>query len=286
MADQIIDEHHWDYSITPKRSLFSFNVKELWHYRDLLSMFVKKDIVTVYKQTILGPLWFIIQPVMTTMMFVVVFGRIAKIPTGGVPNILFYLSSLTLWNYFSETLNITSKTFVDNASVFGKVYFPRLILPLSRVVSGLIKFFIQFAIFIVVWLYYITTTDLIHPNAMIVLVPFLIAIVALMSLGFGIIITSMTTKYRDLAFLVTFGVQLVMYATPVIFPIANISEGKRFYLWLNPLSAIFEAFKYGFLGSGTLDFFWLGYSAAFTVVLLLFGIVIFNRVEKKFIDSV
>lgn len=280
-------EQSWDYEINPKRSLFKFELREIWRYRDLMMMFVKRDIVTVYKQTILGPLWFIIQPILTALTFAFIFGGIAKISVGDdMPKILFYLSSLPLWNYFSETLNITSRTFVENASVFGKVYFPRIILPLARVISGLIKFIIQLAIFLIVWLYYMITKSSIHPNFTIVFVPIYILIVALISLGFGIIITSLTTKYRDLAFLVTFGVQLMMYATPIIFPLSNVTGQKRFYMLLNPLTSVFEAFKYAFLGSGVIDTFGLIYSAIFTIVILVLGVIIFNNVEKKFIDTV
>ena len=278
------DADNWDTYITSRRSYFDFNIKELWHYRDLLMMFVKKDIITVYKQTILGPIWFIIQPVLTTLMFVIVFGNIANIGTDGVPQILFYLGSITMWNYFSETLNVTSKTFTDNASIFGKVYFPRLILPLSKVVSGLVKFLIQFALFLVVWLYYLFIRRSIVPNAYILLVPVLLTTMAAISLGFGLFITSVTTKYRDLAFLVSFGVQLLMYATPVIYPLSHVHH-HRIWLWLNPLTSLFETFKYAFFGSGTFSLPWLLYSIVFTIVLLVLGVIVFNKVEKRFIDT-
>lgn len=279
-------QEHWDIEISSKKGYLDIDLKEIWRYRDLLIMFVKKDIITVYKQTILGPIWFLIQPVLTTVVFVIIFGRVANIKTGTVPPILFYLGSLTLWNYFSETLGITSKTFSENASVFGKVYFPRIILPLSRVVSGMVKLLLQLSLFVIVWIYYLITKDTVHPNVYLLLLPGLLLLIAIMSLGFGILITSLTTKYRDLSFLVSFGVQLLMYATPVIYPIANLPSNKQVWLWLNPLTSIFEAFKYGFLGEGVLSFYWLGYSIAFTIILFTIGLLTFNVVEKKFIDIV
>lgn len=286
MSDRPAAREHWDITIQPGRGQLALNIRELWRYRDLLMMFVKKDIITVYKQTVLGPIWFVLQPILTTAIFVFVFGNIAKIGTDGVPPILFYLGSITIWNYFAETLNITAKTFTDNASIFGKVYFPRLILPLSKVVSGLLKFLIQFAFFIVVWCYYMFVAKAaIAPNAYLLLTPLLLAVMAGLSLGFGLFITSLTTKYRDLAFLITFGVQLLMYATPVIYPLSSV-HNHRLLLLLNPLTSIFETFKYGFLGSGTPDPGWLLYSIGFTLILLLLGILTFNKVEKRFIDTV
>lgn len=277
----------WDIEITAGRSYLNIDLKEVWHYRDLMMLFVKKDIITVYKQTILGPIWFVLQPIFTTLIYVLVFGRVAKIPNGGVPPLLFYMGSVTLWNYFSETLNITSKTFSDNSSVFGKVYFPRIILPLSKIISGLIKLLIQFGLFIIFWLYYLAVEKAITPNwGYMTLFPLLLVIMAFISLAIGIIITSLTTKYRDLTFLVAFGVQLLMFATPVIYPVSIISPDKQMWLWLNPLTSIFELFKFAFLGSGTLSPFWLGYSILFTFVALLIGLVIFNKVEKRFIDTV
>ncbi len=276
----------WDSIIGPKKSQFSLNLKEVWRYRDLLMLFVKKDIITVYKQTVLGPLWFLIQPILTTLIYTVIFGRMAKISTDGIPQPIFYLGSLTLWNYFADTLNLTSKTFTENASVFGKVYFPRIILPMSKVLSGLIKLLIQFSLFFVVWLYYIFIDKRIQPNVYILFFPALLAGMAILSLGMGVFITSLTTKYRDLTFLIAFGVQLMMYATPVIYPVSVASKDKQFWLWLNPLTSFFEAFKYGFLGKGVFDPFWLCYSFIFTALVLLLGVFIFNRVEKKFIDTV
>jgi lipopolysaccharide transport system permease protein len=280
------DSVAWDISISSGRGYFDVNLKELWRYRDLLRMFVKKDIITVYKQTILGPIWFLLQPIFTTLIYVVIFGRFAKISTDAVPPVLFYLGSVTIWNYFSETLNITSKTFTENATVFGKVYFPRLILPLSKVISGIVKLLIQFSLFVIVWCYYMFVKHSIEPNWHIVFFPVLLLLLALLSLGIGIIITSLTTKYRDLTFLISFGVQLLMYATPVIYPISTVPADKQVYLWLNPLTSLFEAFKFAFLGRGAFEPMWLCYSAGFTLVSLLAGIFIFNRVEKRFIDTV
>jgi lipopolysaccharide transport system permease protein len=276
----------WDITITGKRKFLNFNLQEIWRYRDLLLLFVKRDIITVYKQTILGPLWFVIQPILTTVVFVIVFGNLAGISTDGVPQVLFYLAGLTIWNYFSETLTVTSKTFTENAGIFGKVYFPRLIIPLSKVISGLVKYAIQFAFFICIWLYYLITTDSVHPNAWILLLPFLLLLMAMLGLGFGIIITSLTTKYRDLSFLITFGIQLLMYATPVIFPMSVVPEKYRLYAWLNPLSSVMEAFKYAFMGKGTIEIGWLIYSSIFTIVLMVIGILVFNKVENRFIDTV
>jgi lipopolysaccharide transport system permease protein len=284
MADQ--NAAKWDIDISSERGYLDINFAELWRYKDLLSMFVKKDIITVYKQTILGPIWFLLQPIFTTLIYVIIFGRFAKLSTDATPPILFYLGSVTLWNYFSESLNITSKTFSENAAVFGKVYFPRLILPVSKVISGVIKLFIQFSLFLVAWLYFVFVKHAITPNWHMVFFPVLLLILALLSLGMGIIITSLTTKYRDLSFLISFGVQLLMYATPVIYPVSIAPPEKQYLLWLNPLTSLFEAFKYSFLGRGVFDIAWLAYSAIFTVVVTIVGIIIFNRVEKRFIDTV
>ncbi len=286
MADNSNHTDKWDIVIAPGRGYLDFNAKELWRYRDLLLMFVKKDIITVYKQTILGPIWFVVQPILTSLMFLLIFNSIAKISTGAVPAMLFYLVGNILWSYFAETLNTTSRTFTDNASVFGKVYFPRLILPLSKVVSGMVKFLIQFSLFAALLLYYIFIEGSVMPNWYILLTPLWLLIVVLMSLGFGILITSLTTKYRDLTFLISFGIQLAMFITPVIIPLSEVQGKKRLFFLLNPLTSLFEAFKYGFFGTGVFNIPWLLYSFTFTVVLLLVGILIFNRVEKKFIDTV
>lgn len=275
--------------IEPKSSLFSLNLKEIWQYRDLLEMYIKRDIVTVYKQTVLGPFWFFIQPIFTTIVFMFVFGGLAGIPTDGIPQALFYLSGITLWNYFSESLTKTSDTFISNQAIFGKVYFPRLIAPLSVTITGLIKMFIQFSVFIIVYIYFVATGSTVSPNMYAFLLPVLIFILAALALGFGIIISSMTTKYRDLKYLVSFAVHLLMYATPVIYPLSVMQAKYHKYLWLiqaNPLTSILETFKYGFLGQGTFSWFGLAYSFIFAIIVLVMGIVIFNRVERSFMDVI
>ena len=286
--ESILDtEDSWDFEISASKKITDINIKELWRYRDLLVMFVRRDIVTVYKQTILGPIWFVLQPLFTTLIFVVLFGRIAGLSPDGVPQFAFYLIGITLWSYFSDILNVTSKTFTDNASIFGKVYFPRLILPLSKVLSGFIKFLMQFSFFFIFWLYYLFVTKQIVPNWYLLFTPLILLVMVTLALGLGIIVTSMTTKYRDLTFLITFGVQLLMYASPVAYSMANPKVQKyHLILWLNPLTSLFEAFKYGFLGKGEFNFLLLLYSTVFTIILLILGIVIFNKVEKRFIDTV
>ena len=281
------DDDKWDSNITPSNKLLDLNIKELWQYRDLLFLFVKKDIITVYKQTILGPIWFIIQPILTTFVFVILFSKMAGFDTGNVPPFLFYMISITLWSYFADTLNITSKTFTDNANIFGKVYFPRLILPLSKVFSGFIKFLIQFAFFMAFWLYYTLIDKSVVSNWYILITPFLLLIMVTLGLGFGILITSLTTKYRDLTFLITFGVQLLMYGTPVAYSLTDTKVEKyKNILLLNPLTSIFEAFKFAFFGRGEFNLFWLSYSVIFTLLLLIIGIIVFKNVEKRFIDVV
>ena len=280
------DNDTWDIKITSGSGYLDFRINELWHYRDLLRMFVKKDIITVYKQTILGPIWFIAQPLLTSLMFFVVFTNIANISTGPVPALLFYLIGTTLWSYFSDTLNMTSRTFTENSSIFGKVYFPRIILPISKVMSGLVKFLIQFGLFFVVWLYYVFVEKRITPNWYILLTPIWLFVIVVLSFCFGIIITSLTTKYRDLVFLIGFGVQLAMYITPVIIPLSGVHGKKKLFFLLNPLTSLFEAFKFGFFGQGSFDVKWIIYSVVFTIVLLAIGIFTFNRVEKRFIDTV
>ena len=273
--------------IKPKGKLFEIDFKEIWRYRDLLVMFIKRDIVTQYKQTILGPTWYFIQPALTTIMYMVVFGGIAGISTDGLPQPLFYLAGIVLWQYFSECLNKTSATFTQNQHIFGKVYFPRLISPLSNVLSNLVRMSIQFLLFLIVYIYYVAVGVDVMPNAYALLLPLLIVMLAGLSLGFGIIISSMTTKYRDLTILFTFIVQLWMYATPVIYPLSTISNEKiRMLMGINPLTSIFEAFKYGMLGVGQFSWGGLGYSFGFMVVLLLVGLVVFNKVQRSFMDTV
>jgi lipopolysaccharide transport system permease protein len=279
-------EQQWTEEIKSNDSLFFINFREVWQYRDLLFMLVKKEYITFYKQTILGPIWFFLQPILTTVIYVLLFGQIAKLSTDGSPQIAFYLAGITLWNYFSECLTKTSSVFRDNAAVMGKVYFPRLIMPLSIVVSGLMKFAIQFGLFICVILYFTFAEELIHPNAWVLATPFLLLLMASFSLGTGMIFSSLTTKYKDLMFLLTFGIQLLMYATPVVYSIASIPEKYKWILNANPLTGIFECFRYGFLGSGSFEPSSLIMSTIITAIILVVGIVIFNKVEKSFMDTV
>lgn len=277
---------HWDIVITPKKSLFDLNLREVWRYRDLLSLFVRRDIVAQYKQTILGPLWYFIQPLLTTLMFTVVFSNIAGISTDGVPPMLFYLAGVTNWNYFAEVLNKTATTFKDNQNLFGKVYFPRLVVPLSIVISNLVKYGIQLLLFFGFYFYFMTQGAGLQPNGAAALFPLLLLLLAGLGLGFGLIVTSLTTKYRDLVFLLTFAVQLAMYATPVIYPLSAIPAEYQWIAAINPMTAVIETFKYGLLGQGTFLWAQLSYSAFFTIGILLLGIAIFNRTERTFMDTV
>lgn len=278
----------WTIVIKPKDKLLSVDFKEIWQYRDLMMLFVKRNIITQYKQTILGPLWYLIQPLMTTIMYMVVFGGIAKISTDGLPQPLFYLAGISFWQYFSDCLTKTSNTFVNNAGIFGKVYFPRLITPLSDVISNLVRFGIQFGLFLCVYAYYMIFTDApIHTNWYALLIPILVMMLAGLSLGFGILFSSMTTKYRDLQLLLSFFVSLWMYATPVIYPLSTITNPKLLLVMqLNPLTGIVEFFKYGMLGVGCHEWWMLGYSFGFMVVLLITGVVVFNKVQRSFMDTV
>jgi lipopolysaccharide transport system permease protein len=283
------DNEPWDLVLEPKTKWYSLHLSQLFRFKDLLLLFVRRDFVSVYKQTILGPIWFFIQPIITALTFSVIFGNLAGISTDGLPQLLFYMCGITLWNYFSETLTKTSDTFTANAGIFGKVYFPRMIVPLSVVLSNLIKFGIQFLLFICVWIYYLLKTDSIHPNLTLLLVPFLILLMGFLGLGFGITISSMTTKYRDLKFIVSFGVQLLMYASPIVFPLSLVSEKYpqyKIFLLANPITGIVEAFKYAFLGVGEFNWFYLGYSLVFTIVLFFIGLIVFYKVEKSFTDTV
>ena len=239
-----------------------------------------------FKQTILGPLWFFLQPLLTTVTFVIIFGKVAKLSTDGLPMILFYLAGVTIWNYFSETLNKTATVFKDNEHLFGKVYFPRLTMPLSIVISKFFRFCIQFTLFLIVWTYYLFQTNTIKPNGLILLIPVLILIMGLLGLGLGLIFSALTTKYKDLGFLLAFGVQLFMYATPVIYPLSSVPTNYKWLILLNPLSSVIETFRYAFLGSGTFNGWYLLYSLVFSFVILLLGVVIFNKVEKSFTDII
>ena len=273
--------------IEPKTSLLSVDFKEIWRYRDLYSMFVKRDIITQYKQTILGPAWFFIQPLLTMVMYMIVFGGIAGISTDGLPQALFYLAGILCWQYFADCLNKTSSTFTTNQNIFGKVYFPRLIVPLATVSSNLVRLFIQLFLFVVVYVYYLVVGVNVAPNWYVLLFPLLVLMLAGLALGFGIIISSMTTKYRDLTILFTFVVQLWMYATPIIYPLSTITNTTvRTVMLLNPITSIVETFKYGALGIGSFSWGALGYSFGFMVVLLAVGIVVFNKVQRSFMDTV
>ena len=276
----------WTEEIQSENSLLSINFKEIWHYRDLLLMLLKRDFITFYKQTILGPIWFFVQPILTSLIYLVLFGEIAKLSTDGLPQLAFYLAGITIWNYFSDSLIKTSTVFQNNASIFGKVYFPRLIMPLSIVFSGLLKFAVQFALFLAVVFYYAVIKGTIQPNIWMFATPFLILLMAAFSLGLGMIFSSMTTKYKDLNFLLAFGVQLYMYATPVVYPISALPEKYKWLVAANPLTSIFECFRYGFLGSGNFEPISLLYTTIFILILLFSGTIIFNKVEKSFMDTV
>ncbi len=276
----------WDLVIEPQNSLFELHLKDVWRYRDLLWLLVKRDFVAFYKQTILGPLWFFIQPLFTTIIFTFIFGNLAGLSTDGLPQPLFYMAGITAWNYFADCLTKTSTVFRDNANIFGKVYFPRLIMPLSIVVSNLVRFAVQMILFFMMVGYYAFTGADFHMNVYVLLFPVLVLMMALLGLGLGLIITAMTTKYRDLAFLITFGVQLMMYATTVIYPLSAAPAKYKWLIELNPMTGIIEAFRYGFLGEGVLTMGTLGYSVLVTVVSLIIGVVIFNNTEKTFVDTV
>lgn len=274
--------------ITPYQKLWSVDFKEIWRYRDLITLFVKRNIVVQYKQTILGPLWYIIQPVLTVIMNMVVFGGIAKMSTDGVPQAIFYMAGNVCWFYFSDCLNQTSSTFTANQAMFGKVYFPRLVVPISTVISNLLRFGIQIGLFVAFYLYFFLSGSDIHLTWAIALVPIFIVMLAGLGLGFGILVSSMTTKYRDLTILFTFIVQLWMYATPIVYPISMVPEGStlRTLIMANPMTSIIEAFKYATLGQGYFSWLALGYSFAFMSILLVFGVVVFNKVQRSFMDTV
>ncbi|MBX9888355.1 MAG: ABC transporter permease [Flavobacteriaceae bacterium] len=279
-------EQNWTEEIKSQESLLSINFTELWHYRDLLLMLLKRDFITFYKQTILGPIWFFVQPIMTSLIYVVLFGQVAKLSTDGLPQLAFYLAGITIWNYFADSLTKTSAVFTTNASIFGKVYFPRLIMPLSIVFSGLLKFGIQFGLFIAVVLYYTFVENMIQPNLWVLATPLLIILMAAFALGLGMIFSSLTTKYKDLSFLLTFGIQLYMYATPVVYPVSAMPEKYQWLVKANPLTGIFECFRYGYLGAGSFTPSSLIFSTITIAILLSIGIVIFNKVEKSFMDTV
>ena len=280
------DERRKPLIIRPRKKLLEVDLKGIWRYRDLWYMYVKRDLVTLYKQTILGPLWFLIQPVLTTVMYMFVFGGLAKISTDGAPQPLFYLSGIMLWNYFSDSFNVSSNVFTSNAGVFGKVYFPRLVVPLAGLTSNLVKMLIQLLLFVLVYIGYRIAGVVLPINWSLALFPLLVLLLAFHALSWGLIISSVTSKYRDLKFLVSFGLQLFMYATPIIYPLSVASGKMRTALELNPLTPIFEAFKYGCLGCGSLSWGGLLYSTVFMAVTLFFSVLVFNRVERNFMDTV
>jgi lipopolysaccharide transport system permease protein len=280
------DPDKWDMIIRPQRNLFDLRLQELWHARDLIMLFVRRDFVAVYKQTILGPLWYLIQPLLTTIVFTVIFGNIAKLPTDGLPSFLFYMSGTVIFSYFASSLTKTSDTFISNAGMFGKVYFPRLAVPVSILISNLIAFTIQFLFFLAFMAYFQLSGTQLHPNWWVLFTPVLLLMMAGLGLGFGIIISSLTTKYRDLRFLVQFGVQLLQYVTPVIYPLSAMSPKYQALIRLNPLTSVVEAFRYAYLGSGSVNFLQLGYSFAIMLISIAIGVVIFNRVEATFMDTV
>ncbi len=283
--DNNSEKEQWTEIITSKSNWFDLKLDELWQYRDLIVLFVKRDFITVYKQTLLGPLWHLIQPLLTTIVFVIVFSGIAQISTDGQPPLLFYMCGTTLWGYFSKCLTNTSGTFINNANIFGKVYFPRLTVPVATVLSSLFSFFIQFALFIAIYIFYSFYYDF-KPNLWLLAIPYFLFLMAVLGLGMGIIISSLTTKYRDLTQLVGFGVQLLMYASPVIYPMSILPERYQAILYFNPISPLLEGFRYAFFSSGTFDIFGLIYSTLMSILFFLVGLVLFHRVEKTFMDTV
>ncbi|MDG2433722.1 ABC transporter permease [Flavobacterium sp.] len=287
---QIQDKNtDWLFEITPKNNFFSLNFKEVWQYRDLLTLFVKRDVVTAYKQTVLGPLWYLIQPLFTSITFTIIFNNLAGINTGAVPPFLFNLAGITIWNYFTACLTGTSNTFGANAGIFGKVYFPRIIVPLSIVVSNLLKFGIQFVIFIVFYFYFYFQGAQISFNSWSLLFPVLIVLMGILGLGLGMIISSLVTKYRDFSYLISFGVQLLMYVSAVVYPIALVQEKMPEYAWLvqyNPLAYIIESTRYMLLNVGEISLQGLVYTVVVAIVLFLAGVLLFNKTEKSFIDTV
>jgi lipopolysaccharide transport system permease protein len=280
----------WLFEITPERKAFELNLKEIWRYKDLLTLFVRRDIVALYKQTILGPIWFVVQPILTSIIQFVIFGKIANIPSDGVPYFLFVLAGNTLWNYFSTSFTATADTFKKNQNIFGKVYFPRAIMPLAVTISNLFKFLIQFVFFIIILFYIKFQGGQVHPNLYVLLTPIIILAMALISMGFGMVITSMTTKYRDFTFLLGFGVGLLMYLTQVVYPtslvLEKLPDNLEFIIYLNPLTGLFDIFKYAFLGEGILNWWAIAWSGFFAVVIYILGLVVFNRTEKSFMDTI
>ena len=272
--------------VDSKRKLFSLNLKEIWDYRDLIMLFVKRDFKNAYKQTVLGPLWIVINPLLSTFVFTVIFGMIADISTDGIPQYLFYMSGNLLWSFFSHCLNRSSSTFLSNARIFGKVYFPRLVMPVSGIIYNLINFLVQFAMYLVLLIIYMLRDANVQPNLLVLILPLILLQTALLGTGCGLIISSITTKYRDLGVLVSFGTTLWMYVTPVVYPISQVTESLRWIMLINPVAPIVETYRYAFLGSGTFLWQYNILSLLVTAIILLFGIIIFNQTEKDFIDTV
>ena len=277
---------NWDLIITPNRGYFEFYFNEIWNFRDLLLIFIRRDIITQYKQTILGPLWIVIPPILTTLVFTLFFGNIAGISTDGIPNVLFYMAGIINWNFFSTALTSTSNTLAGNVGIFGKAYFPRIIVPLSTIASSFLRYFIQFGIFLFILTYFVffKSANFTIQYQLLWVLPMLIFIMAIMGLGFGLLFSASTAKYKDLRFLIGFGVRLMMYASTVIFPLSIIPEKYKWIILGNPMSAIIESFRYVFFGMGVLDFKYLGYSFLIALSIFFLGYIIFNKVEQKFID--
>lgn len=280
------DNDAWKWEILPSSGWFEFKIREIWLYRDLIVRLVKRDFLAIYKQTILGPLWILIQPLLMTFMFIVIFDKVANIPTDGLPPLLFYISGIILWNYFSECLVTTSTTFLTNANIFSKVYFPRLVVPLSVVLSQFIRFFIQMTLFFLILSFYVWDDVNISPNRLLLISPLLVVVAAGLGLGSGLIISSLTAKYRDLNNLISFGIRLLMYATPVIYPLSIVPEKYKLVVWLNPVTPLIEGFRFAFLGTGTFDFYHLLYSFICMLILLCIGIALFNKMEQRVMDIV
>lgn len=279
-------DKEWTEVIRPKRTWYDINLSEVWKYRDLVLIFVRRDFVAGYKQTILGPLWYIFQPLLTTIVFTIIFDKFAHISTNATPSVIFYMTGITAWNYFASCITKTSGTFINNAGIFGKVYFPRLTVPVSIVISNLITFCVQFLFMMGFWVYYYLIGANIYITPYIFLIPVLLLLTALMGLGFGIIISSLTTKYKDLQFVVNFGVQLLMYATPIIYPLSSIPDKYKIIIMLNPMTSIIETFKYALLGRGTFSWEMLAYSGIFSIAILIIGLLLFNKIEQRFIDTI
>lgn len=287
IEEKIPDNNYWTKILKPQSSALQLPLKDLWNYRDLLILFVKRDFVSFYKQTILGPIWFFIQPLFTTLVFMFVFGNLAGLSTDGLPKPLFYLAGITTWNYFADCLTKTSTVFKDNAQIFGKVYFPRLITPLSIVVSNLVRFGVQMLLFFIIMIYFqLNGANFSLQWQVVFIFPAVVILMAFLGLGLGLIVTSLTTKYRDLSFLISFGVQLLMYATTVIYPLSAAPKSFQSIISLHPMTGIIEAFRYAFLGKGEFTIFTFGYSCVFTIVVTVIGVFVFNKTERNFIDTI